>query len=105
MSLENSRLALQQVEAFNRRDADAFVALLNRVLEPWESLHVEADEIAERSDGRVFSGLFLEGRGKGRGVETELRVWAVGWWANGKCTRRRVFRDRDEALGAAGMSE
>jgi ketosteroid isomerase-like protein len=134
MSQENSEIVLQQVVAANRRDADAFVALvspdvewedsvfwsepariyrgrakvrewLNRDLEPWESLHVEADEIAESSDGRVFSGLFLEGRGTASGVETELRAWQVAWFANAKVTRRRVFRDRDQALEVAGLRE
>ena len=27
---------------------------INRVLEPWESIHVRAEEITQTSDGRVF---------------------------------------------------
>jgi ketosteroid isomerase-like protein len=134
MSKENVEIVRQAVEAFNREDADAFVALaglnvewedaifwsgvtrtyrgrqelrewFNQVLEPWESLHVEVEEITEAANDGVFYCLFLTGRGKGSGVDTELRVWAVNWFADGKVSRRRVFRERDEALEAAGLSE
>jgi ketosteroid isomerase-like protein len=77
----------------------------NQVLEPWESLHVEVEEITEAANDGVFYCLFLTGRGRGSGVDTELRVWAVNWFADGKVSRRRVFRERDEALQAAGLSE
>jgi ketosteroid isomerase-like protein len=134
MSQENVEIVRQAVEAFNREDADEFVALaglnvewedaifwsgvtrtyrgrqelrewFNQVLEPWESLHVEVEEITEAANDGVFYCLFLTGRGKGSGVDTELRVWAVNWFADGKVSRRRVFRERDEALQAAGLSE
>ena len=134
MSQENVEIVRQAVEAFNREDADEFVALaglnvewedaifwsgvtrtyrgrqelrewFNQVLERWESLHVEVEEITEAANDGVFYCLFLTGRGKGSGVDTELRVWAVNWFADGKVSRRRVFRERDEALEAAGLSE
>jgi steroid delta-isomerase-like uncharacterized protein len=134
MSRENVKVALQQIEAFNRRDVDAVVALaspdvewedpmfrsqaarvyrgraglrewVNEVLEPWESLHVEVEEITEATDSRVFLEALLTARGKGSGVETQLRGWFVVWFANGRITRRQVFRDREEALEAAGLSE
>jgi ketosteroid isomerase-like protein len=134
MSQQNVEIVRQAVEAFNREDAHAFVALaspnvewedaifwsgvtrtywgreelrewFNQVLEPWESLHVGVEEITEAGNDGVFYCLFLTGRGKGSGVDTELRVWAVNWFADGKVSRRRVFREREEALEAAGLSE
>jgi ketosteroid isomerase-like protein len=134
VSQENSEIALQQIEAFNRRDVDAVVARVsadvewedpmfrsqgarvyrgraelrewvNEVLEPWESLHVAVEEITEATEDRVFLSALLTARGKASGVETKLRGWFVVWFANGTITRRRVFRDRDEALEAAGLSE
>ena len=134
MSEENAEIALRQIDAFNRRDAKGVVAFaspevewedsmfwtehvriyrgrvelrewVERVLEPWESIRVRADELAETSDGRVFARLFLTGRGKASGAVTEQAAWTVLWFADGLCTRRRVFRDRDEALEAAGLSE
>ena len=117
MSRENLEIVLRQLEALNRRDIDAFVALvspevaweddmfgsepsriyrgraevrewLNRVLEPWESLHGEVEEITEAADQRVFAGGLLTARGKGSGVETQIRGWFVFWITDGKVTRR-----------------
>jgi ketosteroid isomerase-like protein len=134
MPLKNLEIALQQVDAFNRRDVEGVVAYaspkvewedsmfwtehvrtyrgraelrdwVEKVLEPWETLRVRADELAETTEGRVFARLSLTGRGKASGAVTEQHAWTVLWFANGLCTRRRVFRDRDEALEAAGLSE
>jgi ketosteroid isomerase-like protein len=133
MSQENVEVARQGIEAFNRRDVDAFLSLVspdvewedsgfwsepsrtyrdkaelrewfNRVVvEPWDSLHVEVEEITEAADDRVFFEALLTTRGKGSGVETQIRGWSVVWITNGKVTRRQVFLDREEALEAAGL--
>ena len=135
MSQENVEVVLQGIEALNRRDVDAFVELGSpdiewedsvfwsehariyrgeagvrewfneAILEPWESLHFELEEITEVADDRVFFGGCLTARGKGSGVETQIRGWSVMWITNGKATRRQVFLDRNEALEAAGLSE
>jgi len=133
MSRENVEIAQQQIEAINRRDADAFVALVspdvewedsvfwseparvyrraelrewfNKILEPWASFHLEVEEITETVDDRVFIGGVLTTRGKGSGAETKVRGWFVLWIANGKITRRQVFLARNEALEAAGLLE
>jgi len=130
-NVENIKLA---VEAFNRRDADAFVALASpdvewedaifwsgvsriyrgrdelrdwfeQVVEPWASIHIAAEEIIEASDGRLLVGLSLAARGKGSGVETQLHAWQVNWFTDCKTARRQIFRERAEALEAAGLSE
>jgi ketosteroid isomerase-like protein len=75
------------------------------VLEPWQSLQLKVEEITEAADDRVFSGALATARGKGSGVEPQLRVWYVLRFANGKVRRRRAFLDRDEALKAAGLRE
>ena len=135
MSRENVEVVRQGIEALNRRDVDAFLALASpdiewedsvfwsqhartfrgkaelrewfseAVLEPWESIHFEIDEITEAADDRVFFGGLLTTRGKGSGVDTQILGWSVMWIANGKATRRQVFLDRAEALKAAGLSE
>ena len=126
-------IVLKQVEALNRKDVDAFLALVSpdvewedsvfwsevsrtyrgkdelrewfhRVLEPWESFHAEADEIREAED-RVLAGGVITARGKGSGVETQLRGWLVFWVTNGMITKRQVFLDHAEALEAAGLRE
>jgi ketosteroid isomerase-like protein len=134
MSRENVEIVRQGIEALNRRDVDALLALVspdvewedsvfwsepartyrgkaelrewfNRVVEPWESVHFEVEEITEAADDRLFFGGCLTTRGKTSGVETRARAWTVVWITNGKVTRRQVFLDRAEALEAAGLSE
>jgi ketosteroid isomerase-like protein len=75
------------------------------VVEPWESFHVEIEEISEASGDRVFYGERLTGRGKGSGAETEVCAWEVHWFTGGKSARRRIFGTRESALEAAGLSE
>jgi ketosteroid isomerase-like protein len=134
MSVENVELVRQVVEAINQRDADAFVATvspdvewedavfwtetphtfrgragvrewLSQILEPWESFHVEADEVTDASADCFVVGFDFTARGKESGVQTQLRFWALCWVADGRITRREVFRERAEALEAAGLSE
>jgi ketosteroid isomerase-like protein len=135
MSQENVEVVLQNVEASNQQDAEAFLATLSpdvewedsmfwsepariyrgkaearawfeqAVVEAWDSFHIEVEEIADAGEDRVFSGGVLTTRGKGSGVETELRGFLVFWIANGKITRRQAILDRAEALEAVGLSE
>ncbi len=134
MSQENVEVALELIEASNRQDVDAWIALIspdvewedpafwseptrtyrgraevrewyNRVVEPWGSLHFEVKEVTEAPDNRVFADTVLTTRGEGSGVETQIRLWYVVWVADGKITRQKVFRSRDEALEAAGLRE
>jgi ketosteroid isomerase-like protein len=134
MSRANVELIRRVVDATNRRDADAFVAnvspdvewedtlfwtqrartyrgragvreWLHEIQEPWEGLHIEAEEITDASDGRLFVEFGLTARGKESGVETGFRFWSVIWIVDGMVTRRRSFHDRAEALEAAGLRD
>ncbi len=131
MSRQNIDAARASVEAVNRRDTDAFVACLSpdveweehgdvpgaRVIyhgraevrqwfeevldQPWEHFHIEVEEIEALDDARVFSGLRIAARGRGSGVDTELRFWTVSRFADGKVAGRQVFWTRAEALASA----
>lgn len=135
MSQENVDVAMEAVEAANRRDADAFVACLSAdveweensdlpgarviysgraavrewfeevLMEPWEHFHIEVEEIAGADGGAVFSGLLITARGRGSGAETELRFWTASWLAGGKVARRQVFWTREEAREAVGLRD
>ncbi len=135
ISQENVELVRGGIDAFNRRDVDAFVALLapdvvweenpelpglrdvyrgraevrewfkEALLEPWESFHVAIEEITELSGDLVFTETVLTARGTGSGAPVELRFWSVLWVAESKLARRQVFWTRDDALKAAGLSE
>ncbi len=134
MSQGNVELVRAGIDAFNRRDLDAFVAFLSpdvvweenpdlpglreiyrgpaevrewidEILEAVETIHNEIVEITELGDDRVFTENVVTGRGTGSGVPVELRYWSVLWVAEGKCARRQVFWNKAEALEAAGLSE
>ncbi|MEK6326170.1 MAG: nuclear transport factor 2 family protein [Actinomycetota bacterium] len=75
------------------------------VLELWESLHLEVEEITDARDGCVFLELVMTTRGRASGVETQLRFWQVFWLTDGKVARRQRFGARDEALAAARLRE
>jgi ketosteroid isomerase-like protein len=134
MSQENVELVRAMTDAGNRIDIDAVIALLspdvvweetadlpgarevyrgrdevrawaNELLEVFESAHNALDRVTELSGDRVFTENALTWRGKGSGVPTELRYWALYWIKNGKIARRQVLWNRDEALEAAGLSE
>jgi hypothetical protein len=66
---------------------------------------MEAFEVTSERDGRLVVGFELTASGKGSGVETRARFWTVTRIAAGRITTRKTFRDRTEALEAAGLSE
>jgi ketosteroid isomerase-like protein len=134
MSQENVEVVREATDAFNRQDPDALVACLHHdveweaqsgipgipgvyhglaevrewfeeFLEVWESFHAEVAETTETGDGRVVVEFMVTARGGGSGVETQLRVWTIFSFANGKIARRQAFWTRAEVLEAAGLRE
>jgi ketosteroid isomerase-like protein len=134
MSRENVESMRRAVEAFNRGDAAAFVALgtpdvewedaifwsegsriyrgrdelrdwFAQVREPWERIQIAIEEIIETGHDRLVFGLRLTARGSSSGADTRLEVWQVQWFREGLTAKRRIFRDRAEALEAARLSE
>jgi ketosteroid isomerase-like protein len=131
MSQENVELAYRAVDAFNRRDLDALLALTDDDVEVfsllvpmeggfhghdgvrrwWESLlDVWPDYYAEIVDVRDFGDLTVgavrsRGHGAGSDVPRDDTLWQVTRWRRGKCVWWRTFSTRDEALEAVGLSE
>jgi ketosteroid isomerase-like protein len=133
MSQENVEVVWKLIEAFNRGDLDAWAGFLSpevaweslplvgfrdvyrgraearewveQLIEDFEEVHLEIEEITALSDDRVFFGYTQIGRGRGSGLLGELRGWAILWLAKGLITRRQVFWTRDEAVEAAGLAE
>jgi ketosteroid isomerase-like protein len=133
MADDNVEVVRRVVDATNRRDPDAFVAALSsdvewqdtlfwteggrtyrgvaevrewlsQVWEPWATLHMEAREITHAGDDRLLVGFELTARGKESGAETQAHFWTVSEIADGKIRTRRSFRDRAQALKAAGLA-
>jgi ketosteroid isomerase-like protein len=84
------------------RGPDGLADYLREFSEAWEEYRIEVEELREVGD-RVLALLRHVGRGKGSGIESELRdahVWTV---KNGLAVRWRTYLDRNEALGDVGL--
>jgi ketosteroid isomerase-like protein len=133
MSKENVELARRAIDAFNRRDLDAFLALTDpdaefysRIVELegggpyrghdgirnwWDSLFaISPDFISEIEQVRDGGDVTVSRvRQRGRGVESDAPMeqmqWIVTRWRNGKSIWSRVVRSEAQALEAAGLRE
>jgi ketosteroid isomerase-like protein len=131
MSQENVRLVYEVIDAFNRRDLDAYLALMDddveavprgarihgsyyghdgirrsweNVFEVWPDFTVQAVEVRDLGDLTV-AAVRLRGQGAGSDTPTEQAVWNVTRWRRGKCIWWRNFTTQEEALEAVGLSE
>ena len=133
MSKEDFEIPRRLIDAFNRRDLDAFVELLDpnvewipimaalegRVYrghkgvrawiealdEDWEHFEPCFEEFHDLGD-RIL--IFGHWRARGRASGVELDNQPATWLykiKEGKVVRMRTFTDRAEALEAAGLSE
>jgi ketosteroid isomerase-like protein len=131
MSRENVELTYRAIDAFNRRDLDASLALSDEEVEGvpraarmegnyhghegvrrwWRDLlgafpdfNVEVVEVRDVGDLTLAAGI-LRGHGAGSDTPTEATIWQVSRWRHGKCVWWRTFDTHAEALEAAGLSE
>lgn len=71
-------------------------------LEPWARLTIDAEELAAAGDS-VFAAVVQRGVGEGSGAATELRYFHVWSLRAGRAIRLETFRERADALAAAGL--
>jgi ketosteroid isomerase-like protein len=133
MSEENVEKMRQSLDAFDRGDRDAWLALRDQDHEiitsaAWpeagairgrEAAWEFYAEVAGAFDRPTFGGAELmdagadkvlahqrsEVRGRASGAEVELDYWVVISFREGKMIRDEWFSDRAEALEAAGLRE
>jgi ketosteroid isomerase-like protein len=87
------------------RGVEGFRRWVENVDEVWERLETELEEIID-GDDHVVSEVRMSGRGRGSGVEVDMRVFQVWRFREGKVVRLTGgYRDRAEALEAAGLRE
>jgi ketosteroid isomerase-like protein len=130
VSRENVELHHRAHDAFNRRDLDAFLALMDPDLEftPYEvavqgrdpyrghngvrswweetfevlpDLRVKADEVRDLGERMTFARGRLRGQGAGSGASFERTLWQVVEWREKKLVWWRAFESEAEALEAA----
>jgi ketosteroid isomerase-like protein len=132
MSQGNVELAYEGLDAFNRRDLDAFLALADADVEfvsllapveggtyrghdgirrMWENTaEVFPDLIAEIVEVRelgdvMFGAVHFRAHGAGSDVPLDWTVWYAARWRGGRCVSVHSFETKTEALQAAGLSE
>ncbi len=84
------------VEGVNRLIADVQEAMDDFRTEPFEFLD---------AGDKVVAGLIHRGRGKGSSAEVEMREWNVFLVREGRIVSVHEYREREDALEAAGLSE
>jgi ketosteroid isomerase-like protein len=132
MSQENVEQAYRVFDAFNRRDIDAFLALIDPHAEFTPRLGQVAgrsyhglegarewwrDTFATIPDFRIEildvrdHGAFIFGcfRARGHGLDSgapfDQTLWAAGEWRRGKAVWWQIFGCEAEALEAVGLRE
>jgi len=70
----------------------------------WDDYQFDLRELIDSGD-RVLAAGWQRGRGKGSGVEVSEEIFSVWTLRARKVIRQRMFRDRGQALEAAGLQE
>jgi len=70
----------------------------------WDDYEFELRELIDAGD-RVLAVGWQRGRGKGSGVEVSEEIFSVWTLRARNVIRQRMFRDRGQALEAAGVPE
>ena len=133
MSQENVDRTYRSIDAFHRRDIDAFLALTDEEVEftPFEialqggdpyrghegvrkwwtdsigafpDFSATVHQVRDLGDVTLVHAV-LHGRGAESGATFERTMWQVVKWRDGKCVGWRAFDSEAEALEAAGLSE
>lgn len=133
MSQANVEIVKRAIDAFNRRDLDAFMECVTPDIEyypslvgtvegrsfkgregmdryfedvrdSWEDFRIVADEYRDLGDRVLWLGR-MEGRGRGSGVPVDTPYWAISDFWDDKVLCIRTYLDQAEALRAAGLSE
>jgi ketosteroid isomerase-like protein len=131
MSQENVELAHRSIDAFNRRDLDALLALMDDgvlIVPPlasvegdyhghagirrwWESLldnlpdfTIEVVEVSDRGD-LTIAVLGNRAHGAVSDAPVEERLWAVAEWRDRKAVWWHTYRSEAEALEAVRLRE
>jgi hypothetical protein len=129
-SADNAELSVRAAEAFNRRDLDGFLGLMDEDVEGhplamdmeggycghsgtkrwWSAqfdsfpdLTIEILDMNERDD-LTIAELCMRGTGAGGAVPVNTTIWRVSQWRSGKCVWWGTFRSAEEAMAARGLA-
>jgi ketosteroid isomerase-like protein len=89
----------QEVPAYG---PDEVRAMWERWDGAWDDMETVPEEFIDAGDHVVVT-VHYSARGRGSGIEYGERLYDVYTIRDGKCVRKFEFRDRSEALAAAGL--
>ena len=108
MSQENAVLHYRVMDAYNRRDLDAYLELMDdgvegipRIAAIEGGYSIEILEVRDFGDVTV-AAVRARGHGAGSGTPLDEAPWQVARWRRGKCALLRMFDSLAEALETAG---
>jgi ketosteroid isomerase-like protein len=92
-------------DALSFQGKDGVRSYFQTVWEPWQEIRREPEEIIDLGGDQVLVLFRLTGRGKGSGIEIDLRGGDLLTVRGGRLARWMAYTDRAQALEAAGLSE
>jgi ketosteroid isomerase-like protein len=90
-------------EAGTYLGSEAVAEYTRGFLEPWTKVTMDAEELLPAGDS-VLASIIQRATGDASGAATELRYLQLWTFRGDKVIRLENFRDRDQALEAAGIS-
>ena len=133
MSQENVEVVQWGLDAFNRRDKAAWIAICHQDVEnfpprewpesapvrgteaiwdffveaqgAWEEGSYEWGDLIKAGANKIVANQRREMRGKASGADVVWSYWVVFTFRKGRVLRFEWFADRAEALEAAGLQE
>ncbi len=92
------------VEEAAAQGQDAIRANVERWETDWEDYEATPEEYID-AGAQVLVTIHWSGRGRGSGLQVDIRTYLVFTLCDGKLIRMDEFTERSEALEAAGLSE
>jgi uncharacterized protein len=89
-------------ESGNYLGVEELLGYTRGFLEPWSRITIEAEGLTVAGDS-VVAAVRQRGVGGGSGAATEFRYFQVWSFRGGKVIRLENFRERAEAIAAAGL--
>ena len=70
----------------------------------WDEMETVPEDFTDAGD-QVLVTVHYSARGRGSGIEYEERLFDVYTFSDGQCVGKREFRERSDAVEAAGLDQ
>ena len=84
---------------------DGFLEGMGGWLEAWDDFTIDSAELETVGERHVVGDIRQSARGRGSGVEVEMRLGYMWEVRRGRAVRLHILPDRDAAVGAARSAE